>query len=175
MNRKILVMGLPGAGKTTFSRALAARLNAVHFNADEVRAEISKDLGFSIEDRLEQARRMGWLSDQVTKAGGYAIADFICPTDRTRAAFGPAFVVWIDRIDAGRFPDTNRLFEPPAAPDVRVTADGTLEYWVDLVARRLLLVGRWQPFHDAHRALFEEALSQVGQGPERPPTRQSSI
>jgi predicted kinase len=39
--RKILIMGLPGAGKTT----LAPLLNAVVFNADAVRANLSRDLG----------------------------------------------------------------------------------------------------------------------------------
>ena len=69
---------------------LAPRLNAVHFNADAVRANVNKDLGFSVDDRIEQARRMGWLCDQVVEAGAYAIADFICPTAETRAAFGDA-------------------------------------------------------------------------------------
>jgi predicted ATPase len=44
MKRKILIMGLPGAGKTTLAHALAPRLNAVHFNADEIRREINSDL-----------------------------------------------------------------------------------------------------------------------------------
>src|SRR5215204_7239937 len=51
--KKILIMGLPGAGKTTLANALAPRLNAVIFNADEVRANVSKDLGFSEPDRIE--------------------------------------------------------------------------------------------------------------------------
>ena len=53
MNRKILVMGLPGSGKTTLTRALAPILNAVVFDNDEVRANINRDLGFSVEDRVE--------------------------------------------------------------------------------------------------------------------------
>jgi adenylylsulfate kinase len=84
--RKILIMGLPGAGKTTLAKLLAARLNAVHFNADEIRANINKDLGFDESDRIEQARRMGWLCDQVIKTGGFAVADFICPTRCIRRA-----------------------------------------------------------------------------------------
>src|SRR5215469_10540843 len=106
MRRKILIMGLPGAGKTTLATALTPRLSAVHFNADEVRKHLNKDLGFSEVDRIEQARRMGWLCDQVVKAGGYAIADFICPTLEARQAFldgGPAFIVWVDRIKRGSF------------------------------------------------------------------------
>ena len=87
MHKKILIMGLPGAGKTTLSEQLAPRLNAVHFNADDVRANINKDLGFSEPDRIEHARRMGWLCDQVVKVGCFAIADFICPTPAAREAF----------------------------------------------------------------------------------------
>lgn len=177
MQRKILVMGLPGAGKTALARALTPRLSAVHFNADEVRQHINKDLGFSEADRVEQARRMGWLCDQVVKAGGYAIADFICPTPATRAAFtegGEAFVVWLDRIKSGAYEDTNRLFVPPETFDVRVAAEGTVEYWRDEVARRVrplfdakrptaLFIGRYQPFHDGHKALIVEGLERVGQ------------
>ena len=65
MSHKILIMGLPGAGKTTLARALGPMLNAVVFNNDEVRKNINRDLGFTMEDRLEQARRMGWLCDVV--------------------------------------------------------------------------------------------------------------
>lgn len=138
MSWKILVMGLPGAGKTSLSKILAASIGAVHFNADEVRAQLSRDLGFSLADRIEHARRMGWLCNQVVRSGGDAIADFVCPTEETRAAFGDAFVVWVDRIREGRFADTNRLFTPPARFDVRVTADGTPQHWADVVEKVLL-------------------------------------
>ncbi len=134
---KILVMGLPGSGKTTLARALARRLRAVHFNADEIRHNINKDLGFSVGDRIEQARRMGWLCDRVTEAGTLVIADFICPTPDTRRAFGEAFVVWVDRIKECRFEDTGRLFVPPDRYDVRVTASGAPEYWAEQIAQRL--------------------------------------
>jgi adenylylsulfate kinase len=128
MARKILIMGLPGAGKTTLAEAFTKRIASVHFNADAIRAEINKDLGFSAADRLEQARRMGWLCDHVVAAGTHAIADFVCPTAATRAAFNPDVTVFVDRIREGRFDDTNRLFEAPTAPDVHVTAEGTPEY-----------------------------------------------
>ncbi|MGI4953659.1 MAG: adenylyl-sulfate kinase [Janthinobacterium lividum] len=177
MARKILIMGLPGAGKTTLAQALLKRINAVHFNADAVRREVSRDLGFSVEDRVEHARRMGWLCDRVVEAGSYAVADFVCPTPETRATYqadGPAFIVWVDRIEAGRFEDTNRLFVPPEQYDVRVTAQGSPEYWAEQVALMLrplfdpqaptaLFIGRYQPFHDGHRALIEEGLRRVGQ------------
>lgn len=150
---KILVMGLPGSGKTTLSKVLARRLHAVHFNADEIRHNINKDLGFSVEDRIEQARRMGWLCDRVVEAGNLVIADFICPTPETRSVFGEAFVVWVDRIKESRFDDTDRLFVPPDRFDVRVTASGTPEYWAEQIAlrlratdirRRISLGDRWE-------------------------------
>jgi adenylylsulfate kinase len=174
MNRKILIMGLPGAGKTTLARALAPMLNAVLFNADEVRANINLDLGFSPLDRIEHARRMGWMCDRVVDAGGTAIADFVCPTPEARSAFGDAFVVWVDRIKEGRFEDTNRLFVEPEIYDVRVRPEGTPEYWAERIFAlhrptfdpkkpTALFIGRYQPFHEGHRRLIEEGLKRVDQ------------
>jgi hypothetical protein len=137
MKRKILILGLPGAGKTTLAKSLAPRLRAVHFNADAVRENICRDLGFSHEDRVEQARRMGWLCDRVVEAGGVAVADFVCPTVETRSAFGDAFVIWVDRIREGRFPDTNRLFQPPSEYHVRVTTEGPPQLWATKILARL--------------------------------------
>ncbi len=174
MHRKILVMGLPGAGKTSLATLLAPLLNAVVFNADAVRANLSPDLGFSLEDRVEHARRMGWMCDRVVEAGGTAIADFVCPTPETRAAFGAAFVIWVDRIKAGRFEDTNQMFVPPDRVDLRVTPDGAPQHWAERALGQLrpafdpqaptaLFIGRYQPFHVGHQSLIEEGLRRVGQ------------
>jgi cytidyltransferase-like protein len=174
MRRKILIMGLPGAGKTALAAALAPLLNAVVFNADAVRANLSRDLGFGHEDRIEHARRMGWMCDRVIEAGGTVIADFICPTPDTRAAFGEAFVIWVDRIAAGRFEDTNRMFVAPERFDIRVAAEGAPQYWAEFALSQLrpafdpqkptaLFVGRYQPFHPGHQRLIEEGLRRVGQ------------
>jgi nucleoside-triphosphatase THEP1 len=146
---KILVMGLPGAGKTTLAVALARELQCVHFNADEIRKEINKDLGFSVADRIEQARRMGVLCDISSRHGAHVIADFVCPTPEAREAFGPAYIVWVDRIKEGRFEDTNKLFVEPEHYDFRINgALGGMQYYAEEIAqliqpkpRRLYAVG----------------------------------
>jgi cytidyltransferase-like protein len=174
VQRKILIMGLPGAGKTTLANALAPLLNAVVFNADAVRANLSRDLGFSHADRVEHSRRMGWMCDRVVEAGGTVIADFVCPTAETRAAFGDAFVIWVDRIASSRFEDTNRMFAAPESVDMTVSEQGTPQYWAEQVLTCLrpafdpqkptaLFIGRYQPFHAGHQRLIEEGLRRVGQ------------
>lgn len=133
---KVLIMGLPGAGKTTLAQALVPRLGAVHFNADAARQNVNKELGFSLDDRIEQARRMGWLCDRVVEAGYVAVADFVCPTPETREAFGRAFVIWMDRIWECRFADTNRVFVRPADYQVRVLPQGSAEEWAEAIEAR---------------------------------------
>lgn len=132
---KILIMGLPGSGKTTLARALAHKLGAVHWNADAVRANLNTHLGFSEADRIEQARRMGWLCDQVVAAGQIAIADFVCPTPATRAAFGSAgCTIWVDTIKEGRYEDTNKIFVAPeiTGSDYRVDTQDAM-FWSKVI------------------------------------------
>lgn len=127
-------MGLPGAGKTTLAKALAKKLGAVHFNADDVR-KLYNDWDFSIEGRLRQATRLGKLCDD-TEAE-YVIADFVCPTNDTRRAFGDAFIIWVDRIDEGRYADTNKLFESPINADITINNEITIEKSMDLILKKI--------------------------------------
>ena len=146
------------------------------FNADALRANLSPDLGFSHEDRIEHARRMGWMCDRVVAAGGTVIADFICPTPKTRAAFGDAYTIWINRIAASRFEDTNRMFVAPERTDLRRRR--RRDAAILGRARRWPACGppfdpqkpdgtcssaRYQPFHEGHKRLIEEGLRRVGQ------------
>lgn len=117
---KLLICGLPGSGKTTLAEKLSKEINAVWFNADEIRNEISKDLKFSAEDRLEHSRRMGVLCDIVLRTNHAVVADFVCPTPETRAAFGPTHVIFMDTIKSGRFEDTNKVFQKPDAPTLTI-------------------------------------------------------
>jgi hypothetical protein len=62
VNRKILIMGLPGAGKTTLANALAPLLNAVVFNADAVRANpLARGCPVAFDLRQSGPRRPGFI------------------------------------------------------------------------------------------------------------------
>jgi hypothetical protein len=63
---------------------------------------------------------MGVLCDIASRHAAHVIADFVCPTPEARAAFGPAYIVWVDRIKEGRFEDTNKLFVQPEHYDFRI-------------------------------------------------------
>jgi hypothetical protein len=66
------------------------------------------------------------------------------------------------------------MFVPPERIDLRVSDEGTPEYWTEEVMRLLrpifdpkkptaLFLGRYQPFHDGHKALIVEGIRRVGQ------------
>ena len=117
---KILIMGLPGSGKTTLAKHLVPMFNAVWINADKVRKE-SDDWDFSDEGRKRQSLRMWSFAEEAVDANRVVVADFICPTEETRKQFNADYTVWMDTIKEGRFEDTNKMFEAPTNYDFRVT------------------------------------------------------
>jgi hypothetical protein len=172
----IQIIGLPGSGKTALATALKERINAIHLNADEVRSTVNSDLGFTAEDRIEQARRMGEMARLIANQGvAPVIVDFVCPTDLTRAAFGkPDIFIWMDTIQEGRFEDTNRMFEKPDSYDFKFSNHDlnpdekssmiiqTFELH-DWSAPTTLMLGRYQPWHEGHHALYKEAGKRTDQ------------
>ena len=171
--KKILIMGLPGSGKTTIASKLAPLINAKWLNADEVRKE-ANDWDFSDEGRKRQAKRMSEKAEKFKQDGFNVIADFVCPTPKAREIFNPDFIVWMDTIEKGRFEDTNKIFVKPEKHDVRVTEKNS-DLWSIIISDKITkyewdnkkptaqMLGRWQPWHDGHQALFEEIIKKTGQ------------
>lgn len=169
----IQIIGLPGSGKTTLATALADRINAIHLNADYVRATVNSDLGFTPKDRIEHARRMGEMARMLSSQGLIVVVDFVCPTDETRIAFGkPSILIWMDTISKGRFEDTNKLWEAPTKFDYHfVSYDSknqtdliiTQSELHDWKAPTTLMLGRYQPWHEGHHALLEKAHERTEQ------------
>jgi nicotinamide riboside kinase len=191
--KKILIMGLPGSGKTYFAErlkeyiethgefhSLADSLNSSKpvvkwINADDVRKKYN-DWDFSYEGRIRQSIRMRELADACLK--DFVIADFVAPLVEMRNNFKADWTIWMDTIEKGRFEDTNKAFIPPETYDFRITEQNA-EKWVELVGSHILenrrrpvfswqketvqMLGRWQPWHPGHRALFERAIAKTGQ------------
>ena len=109
---KILIMGLPGSGKTWLAEQLQVRLSCAWYNADKIR-EMANDWQFSETARLKQAYRMKVLADLEKSYNRTVICDFVCPLSITRDIFNADITIWMNTIVAGRFKDTNKIFEDP--------------------------------------------------------------
>ncbi len=145
------------------------------FNADDVRKKFN-DWDFSREGRIRQSLRMAQFALECS--GDFVICDFVAPLPEMRHNFKADWTIWIDTIDAGRYEDTNKAFVPPDIYDFRITEQDA-EKWVPFVGQHILqnkrrpvfdwkketvqMLGRWQPWHAGHRALFERAIAKTGQ------------
>jgi len=203
MTQRILIMGLPGAGKTYLAQALKQyletngdllkvnpgrvmnyegipdpnfmRVGVDWFNADDIRKKYN-DWDFSKEGRIRQSLRMFQFAIECT--GEFVICDFVAPLVEMRNNFKADWTIWVDTIDKGRYEDTNKAFTPPEVYDFRITEQNA-EKWAEFIGEHILsnrrrpefdwkketvqMLGRWQPWHDGHRALFERLLAKTGQ------------
>lgn len=137
---KILVMGLPGSGKTWLSERLQEHLECSWFNADEIR-KMANDWKFDEGARLRQANRMKNLADYEKSCGHTVICDFVCPLPETREAFDADITIYVDTIKEGRFEDTNKLFVEPEKVDFHITHHLNDED-IKLIAEKVIKLGK---------------------------------
>jgi adenylylsulfate kinase len=144
--KKILIMGLPGAGKTFLASALKKQVESYSapmegcfydvtwFNADEIRKKFN-DWDFSHDGRIRQSLRMAQLA--IHEPVDYVIADFVAPLVEMRSNFNADYTVWVDTIAEGRYADTNKVFVPPGIYDFRVTEQDA-EKWAKIICAQIL-------------------------------------
>ena len=203
MAKRILIMGLPGSGKTYLAQALKKYLETNGdlmkvnpqrvmnyegipgpgfmqvgvdwFNADDIRRKYN-DWDFTDAGRIRQSLRM--LQFAIECTGEFVICDFVAPLVEMRNNFKADWTIWVDTIKEGRYEDTNKAFTPPEQYDFRVT-EQNCEKWAEFIGDHILanrrrptfdwqketvqMLGRWQPWHDGHRALFERLIAKTGQ------------
>lgn len=117
---KILIMGLPGSGKTWFAERAQKAIECAWYNADKLR-EMAGDWDFTDAGRNRQALRMRNIADFERNQGRTVICDFVCPTRIHRTMFKADYTIWMNTIKEGRFEDTNNLFENPEDYDMEIT------------------------------------------------------
>jgi len=115
----ILVYGLPGSGKTTFSKELEKRLeNSSLIHADNVRKDVNyenldlrgnnKNMAFHHMKEVLLAKHLKKLID--SKDNDYVIVDFVAPTKESRTILCANVGVWLDTIQNKKYKDTTNIF-----------------------------------------------------------------
>jgi adenylyl-sulfate kinase len=128
----IWLTGLSGAGKSTLAASVCGVITATHavevLDGDEIRAHLSKDLGFSREDRETNIRRIGFVARKLARHGVIVIVAAISPyaatRDEVRALAGADGIVFVEvfvnaPIDSLVARDTKGLYRRALAGEVR--------------------------------------------------------
>ena len=161
----ILFTGLAGAGKSTLAYALERRLfdlghAATVLDGQNMRRGISRDLGFTVDDRSENLRRTAEVAKLMNDAGLICLAAFLAPQEEVRQKAADVvgrqqfLVVHLDApleicrardqeglyaaADSGElvnFPGVSAPYEAPASPDLILN---TAEIDVDECVKQVL-------------------------------------
>ncbi len=160
--------GLSGAGKTTVSRRVAERLAASgvlveRLDGDVIRQGLTRDLGFSAEDRSRNIERVSFVAKLLTRSGVICLAAFISPFEELRSyarnEIGAFLEVYVKapmdvllardtkglyrKAMAGEIPNftgVNDPFEEPQNPDLvletdKLSIDASAQAVIDLLVR----------------------------------------
>lgn len=157
---KVLIMGLPGAGKTTLATELISLLqkqglSVGYLCADNVRAE-ANDWDFTTEGRLRQARRMHIKVSELQ--GDVVIVDALAALPESRAAIGADVLVWVDTTKTGKYADTLAGFIPPQTCDIRVPEQNAEKWGAILATHVLNRIERLTFLQQAHERAAKGAL-----------------
>jgi adenylyl-sulfate kinase len=171
--------GLSSAGKSTICQALYEKLWARGYkvewlDGDVVRQHLSKDLGFSKQDRDENIRRIGFVAELLTRNGVIVLVSAISPygsvRDEMRRRIGSFLEVYVNaplavceqrdvkglyrRARTGElqhFTGVDDPYEAPQAPEIECRTDK--ETLAESTAKVLDAVDRWLAVHEPGSAL----------------------
>ncbi|MFM8250338.1 MAG: adenylyl-sulfate kinase, partial [Planctomycetota bacterium] len=170
----ILLTGLTGAGKSTIAYALERRLfqqgrAVVVLDGQAMRRGISKDLGFTADDRSENLRRSAEVARLMNEAGLLCIAAFVapdaairdkaaemigrerflvvhldCPLEVCRQRDTEGHYQLADRGELAEFPGVSAVYERPVDPQLvlptdQLGVDACVDRIVQLLSERGLI------------------------------------
>jgi hypothetical protein len=166
--------GLSGSGKSTIGRLAAGRLRDLGYSVevldgDDVRQNLSAGLGFSREDRMENARRLAWVSDLLSRNGVVtfvaAVSPYRAARDEARARMGGRFVEVYVRasVEECERRDVKGLYERARAGEIKAFTGVSDPYEEPLDPELLLETAAEAPEESAAR-LVEYVETRLGSG-----------
>jgi len=156
-NNKVLwFTGLSGSGKSTLAVEVEKKLYekgilTYRLDGDNIRHGLNKDLGFSIEDREENIRRIAEVTKLFYDSGIYVLVCFISPfkkeRDYARSLIGEDFIeIFVDcSLEECEKRDTKGLYAKARAGEIKdftgisspYEAPENPEIKVDVVSREI--------------------------------------
>jgi adenylyl-sulfate kinase len=166
----IILTGLSGSGKTTLAKGVLGNpnhANLIHLDGDDIRLGLNKDLGYSLEDREENIRRISCISKLINDQGISVIASFIFPTKKLRQIAktiignGKVIIVYVEcsleecirRDPKGLYKSNTplmtgieQLYEYPTSPDIIINTEELDPIQSIKKLREFIIRIIWKPF-----------------------------